>query len=53
VTLTPPLRFGLEEAIAYIGDDELVEVTPEDIRLRKRHLDPNERKRHARIAMAL
>jgi len=53
VTLTPPLRFGLEEAIAYIGDDELVEVTPEDIRLRKRHLDPNERKRHARIATAL
>jgi len=53
VTLTPPQRFGLEEAIAYIGDDELVEVTPEHIRLRKRFLDPHERKRHARIATAL
>jgi GTP-binding protein len=50
VTLTTPQRFGLEEAIAYIGDDELVEVTPDDIRLRKRFLDPHERKRHARTA---
>ncbi len=50
VTLTTPVRFGLEEAIAYIGDDELVEVTPEHIRLRKRFLDPHERKRNARIA---
>ncbi len=48
VILTPPVRFGLEEAIAYIDDDELVEVTPRSIRLRKRHLDPHERKRHAR-----
>jgi GTP-binding protein len=48
VVLTPPVRFGLEEAIAYIDDDELVEVTPRAIRLRKRHLDPHERKRHAR-----
>ena len=35
----------LEQAIAYIDDDELVEVTPKSIRLRKRHLDPNDRKR--------
>jgi len=48
VILTPPVRFGLEEAIAYIDDDELVEVTPRAIRLRKRYLDPHERKRHAR-----
>ena len=48
VILTPPIRFGLEEAIAYIDDDELVEVTPKAIRLRKRHLDPHERKREAR-----
>ena len=48
VILTPPIRFGLEEAIAYIDDDELVEVTPKAIRLRKRHLDPHERKRAAR-----
>lgn len=50
VILTPPVRFGLEEAIAYIDDDELVEVTPGAIRLRKRHLDPHERKRQARSA---
>ena len=37
--------FSLEEAIAYINDDELVEVTPNAIRLRKRYLDPHERKR--------
>ena len=50
VILTPPVRFGLEEAIAYIDDDELVEVTPRAIRLRKRYLDPHERKRQARTA---
>ncbi|WP_297972266.1 translational GTPase TypA, partial [uncultured Amaricoccus sp.] len=48
VVLTPPARPTLEQAIAYIEDDELVEVTPRHIRLRKRHLDPHERKRHAR-----
>ncbi|SIS50441.1 translational GTPase TypA [Phaeovulum vinaykumarii] len=48
VRLTPPVRMSLEEAIAYIDDDELVEVTPKAIRLRKRHLDPHERKRAAR-----
>ena len=52
VKLTPPVRFGLEEAIAYIDDDELVEVTPESIRLRKRFLDPHERKRQARAQAA-
>ena len=50
VTLTPPVRMSLEEAIAYINDDELVEVTPNVVRLRKRHLDPHERKRAARAA---
>jgi len=50
VRLTTPVRMSLEEAIAYIDDDELVEVTPSAIRLRKRFLDPHERKRHARAA---
>ncbi len=45
VRLTPHINFSLEEAIAYINDDELVEVTPQSIRLRKRYLDPHERKR--------
>jgi GTP-binding protein len=48
--LTPPRRMSLEQAIAYIEDDELVEVTPTAIRLRKRFLDPHERKKHARRA---
>jgi GTP-binding protein len=52
VRLTPPRQMSLEEAIAYIEDDELVEVTPKSIRLRKRHLDPHERKRVARAAEA-
>ncbi len=50
VRLTPPMQLSLEEAIAYIDDDELVEVTPNAIRLRKRYLDPHERKRMARSA---
>ncbi|WP_095589581.1 translational GTPase TypA [Actibacterium ureilyticum] len=50
VRLTPHINFSLEEAIAYIDDDELVEVTPNVIRLRKRFLDPHERKRQARAA---
>ncbi|ABQ32555.1 translational GTPase TypA [Bradyrhizobium sp. BTAi1] len=45
VRLTPPIKMTLEKALAYIEDDELVEVTPKSIRLRKKHLDPNERKR--------
>jgi GTP-binding protein len=48
VRLTPPRRLSLEEAISYIGDDELVEVTPKNIRLRKRELEPHLRKRRAK-----
>jgi GTP-binding protein len=48
VRLTPPIRMTLEKALAYIGDDELVEVTPKSIRLRKKLLDPNDRKREVR-----
>ena len=43
--MTPPIRMTLEKASAYIEDDELVEVTPKSIRLRKALLDPNDRKR--------
>jgi GTP-binding protein len=50
VDLTPPRRMTLERAIAYIADDELVEVTPKSLRLRKRYLDIHERKRHTRKA---
>jgi GTP-binding protein len=46
--LIPPRRMTLEQAIAYIEDDELVEVTPGAVRLRKRHLDPHARKRSER-----
>jgi GTP-binding protein len=52
IRLTPPKRMTLEQAIAYIDDDELVEVTPKSIRLRKRYLDPNERKRASRSKLA-
>ena len=52
VRLTPPIRMVLERALAYIQDDELVEVTPKSIRLRKRHLDPNERKKAERQRVA-
>jgi GTP-binding protein len=48
--LIPPRRMSLEQAIAYIEDDELVEVTPSAVRLRKRYLDPNQRKRNERRA---
>ncbi|WP_306114074.1 MULTISPECIES: translational GTPase TypA [unclassified Roseovarius] len=50
VRLTTPITMSLEEAIAYIDDDELVEVTPNAIRLRKRYLDPHERKRMSKTA---
>ena len=49
VRLTPPRVMTLEAAIAYIQDDELVEVTPQSIRLRKRELDPHERKKQSRL----
>jgi GTP-binding protein len=52
LTLTPPLRLTLERALSYITDDELVEVTPKSIRLRKRWLDPNERKKRERAREA-
>ncbi len=48
--LIPPRKMSLEQAIAYVEEDELVEVTPAAIRLRKRHLDPNARKRSERRA---
>ena len=50
VRLTTPVKMSLEQAIAYIDDDELVEVTPKAVRLRKRHLDPHERKRQSRAS---
>ena len=52
VTLTPPIRMTLEKAIAYIADDELVEVTPKSVRLRKRMLDKGERRRETKRASA-
>jgi GTP-binding protein len=51
VRLTTPIRMTLEKALAYIQDDELVEVTPQNIRLRKIYLDPNERKRFGKTAV--
>jgi GTP-binding protein len=50
VILTPPIRLTLESAIEFIADDELVEITPQSIRLRKRHLKEHERKRADRVA---
>lgn len=50
VRLTPHTQFSLEEAIAYINNDELVEVTPQSIRLRKKYLDPHERKRMSKLS---
>ncbi len=50
VVLTPPLKMTLEKSLAYINDDELVEITPDSIRLRKKYLDPHERKRAERRA---
>ncbi len=49
IQLSPPVRFSLERAIEYIAPDELVEATPKNIRLRKRILDSNERKRMAKV----
>ncbi|MEM8987727.1 MAG: translational GTPase TypA [Pseudomonadota bacterium] len=53
VRLTPPRILSLEQAIAYIDDDELVEVTPQSIRLRKKELEPHMRKRRAKESAAL
>lgn len=52
VRLVPPIQMSLEYAVEFIDDDELVEITPKSIRLRKRHLLENERKRAAREASA-
>jgi GTP-binding protein len=52
IRLTPPKKATLEQAIAYIDDDEMVEVTPKSIRLRKRYLDPHDRKRASRAKQA-
>ena len=48
IMLTPPLRYSLEQALEFIEDDELVEVTPSEIRIRKKHLKEHERKRASR-----
>ena len=48
VVLSPPIRFSLEQAMEFIDDDELVEVTPENIRIRKRHLKEGDRRRAER-----
>ena len=50
--LSPPRKLSLEQSLAYIADDELVEVTPKSIRLRKRTLDPNQRKKESRLQKA-
>ncbi|HIF63519.1 MAG TPA: translational GTPase TypA [Deltaproteobacteria bacterium] len=50
IQLTPPTRMTVEQAMSYVADDELVEVTPTSVRLRKRWLDPHERKRRGRSA---
>ena len=50
IVLVPPRKLSLEEALAYLADDELLEVTPKSFRLRKRHLDPNVRKKEAKSA---
>jgi GTP-binding protein len=48
IVLTPPVKFTLEQAVEFIDDDELVEITPKHIRLRKKLLTENERKRASR-----
>jgi GTP-binding protein len=50
IILTPPIRFTLEQALEFIDDDELVEVTPKAVRIRKKHLTENERKRAGRAS---
>jgi GTP-binding protein len=52
IILTPPVVFSLEQALEFIEDEELVEVTPSAIRIRKRHLKEHERKRASRPAKA-
>jgi len=52
ILLTPPQRLSLEQALEFIEDDELVEVTPKTLRLRKKHLKEHERKKASRHAAA-
>jgi GTP-binding protein len=52
IMLTPPMKMSLERALSYIDDDELVEITPKSIRLRKRLLDPNDRKKADRVSVS-
>ena len=52
IMLTTPMKMTLERSLAYIDDDELVEITPKSIRLRKRLLDPNDRKKAERVSAA-
>lgn len=52
VILTPPLKMSLEDMMSYINDDELVEVTPKNLRLRKAYLCPHERKRRSKESAA-
>jgi len=51
VSLTPPVKMSLEEMMAYVNDDELLEVTPQSLRLRKKFLLSHERKRHQKEAI--
>jgi GTP-binding protein len=53
VVLTPPIQLTLESAIEFIADDELVEITPKSIRIRKRYLTEHERKRAARVELVV
>jgi GTP-binding protein len=52
VRLTPPIQLTLERAVEFIADDELVEITPKSIRLRKKGLKEHERRRDARAPKA-
>ncbi|MCK8373905.1 translational GTPase TypA, partial [Erwinia amylovora] len=48
-TLVPAIKMSLEQALEFIDDDELFEVTPQSVRIRKRHLTENDRKRASRV----
>ena len=52
IQLAPPIQFSLERAIEYIGPDELIEATPQFLRMRKRELDENKRRKAAKAAKA-
>jgi GTP-binding protein len=52
IALVPPIRFTLEQALEFIEDDELAEITPKSIRLRKKYLSENDRKRFERGSKA-